>query len=542
MSSIVTADGAGGTSPSGQRRSSRTIDPEAAWFGLGDLDLATHLFRTGRLAAGTPLSAVTASIARRFGVEARVLPATDDRVETRIECVDQLTGERLDLHFQEYWVRREARDAVKGIRYDGALDAAPAPGVLDSIAEADVVVVCPSNPVVSIGPILAIPGVRDAVAARRTAAVGISGIVGGAPVSGMADKLMPAAGIEITAAGVAEHYRDLVCAWLLDDVDRDLVATGRVSRHPVRRRPTRSCSMTIARKRWRAPRSRCWRERAPVSIEVLPVDGLPEIRPGDDVASMLEEPLRALGARSGDVVVVTQKIVSKAEGRVVPDGDRAAWVERETERVVARRGDLTIAATRHGFVCANAGVDASNVDGGGLTLLPVDPDGSAERIRAALAGSLGIDDLGIVITDTFGRAWREGVINVAIGVAGIPALIDLRGALRPHRTRAGGDDRRARGRDRGRERSGDGQGGTRARRAGPRGRDRAGHRRGADRTSSGVPTTTCSGSRRSRRCTRVGRSGPSHPARFPTRRSRRRSAPPARRRRRTTRVRGASRC
>src|SRR6266705_2273530 len=119
---------------------------------------------------------------------------------------------------------------------------------------------------------------------------------------------------------------------------------------------------------------------------------------------MLEEPLRALGARSGDVVVVTQKIVSKAEGRVVPHGDRAAWVERETERVVARRGDLTIAATRHGFVCANAGVDASNVDGGGLTLLPVDPDGSAERIRSALAGSL------------------------AIGVAGIPALIDLRGA------------------------------------------------------------------------------------------------------------------
>jgi LPPG:FO 2-phospho-L-lactate transferase len=204
----------------------RTIDPEAAWFGLGDLDLATHLFRTGRLVAGTPLSAVTASIARRFGVDARVLPATDDRVETRIGCVNQLTGEQLDLHFQEYWVRRGGRDAVKEIRYEGAVDAAPAPGVLDSIAEADVVVICPSNPVVSIGPILAIPGVHAAVEARRASAVGISGIVGGAPVSGMADRLMPAAGIEITAAGVAEHYRGLVCAWLLDDVDRDLV--GRV--------------------------------------------------------------------------------------------------------------------------------------------------------------------------------------------------------------------------------------------------------------------------------------------------------------------------
>jgi len=201
----------------------RTIDPDVAWFGLGDLDLATHLFRTGRLAAGASLSEVTAAIAQRFGVRARVLPATDDRVETRIECVDQLTGDPLDLHFQEYWVRRAARDPVKGIRYDGVSDAVPAPGVLASIAEADLVVVCPSNPVVSIGPILAIPGVRDAVAARRRAAVGISGIVGGGPVSGMADKLMPAAGIEVTAAGVAEHYRELVSAWLLDDVDRDLV-------------------------------------------------------------------------------------------------------------------------------------------------------------------------------------------------------------------------------------------------------------------------------------------------------------------------------
>ena len=164
-----------------------------------------------------------------------------------------------------------------------------------------------------------------------------------------------------------------------------------------------------------------------MTVEVLPVEGLPIVRPGDDLAAMLVEPLRALGARSGDVVVVTQKIVSKAEGRVVPDDDRPSWVERETERVVARRGDLTIAATRHGFVCANAGVDASNVEDGGLTLLPVDPDGTAERLRAALTAALGIDGLGVVITDTFGRAWREGVVNVAIGVAGLPAVVDLRG-------------------------------------------------------------------------------------------------------------------
>src|SRR5215470_14493745 len=163
-----------------------------------------------------------------------------------------------------------------------------------------------------------------------------------------------------------------------------------------------------------------------MSVQVLPVEGMPIVRPGDDLAAMLEEPLRALGARDGDVVVVTQKIVSKAEGRVVA-GDHAAWVERETERVVARRGDLTIAATRHGFVCANAGVDASNVEDGGLTLLPDDPDGTAERLRAALTATLGLDRLGVVITDTFGRAWREGVVNVAIGVAGLPAVVDLRG-------------------------------------------------------------------------------------------------------------------
>jgi LPPG:FO 2-phospho-L-lactate transferase len=196
------------------------FDPDAAWFSLGDLDLATHLFRTGLLAAGGSLSEATARIAHRFGVGARLLPASDDRIETRIDAVDHRTGEPLDLHFQEYWVRRQAADPVKGVRYVGAADATPAPGVLDAIADADVVVFCPSNPVVSIGPILAVPGIRDAVQRRRGSAVGVSGIVGDAPVSGMADKLMPAVGIEVTAAGVAEHYRDLLAGWLVDEVDR----------------------------------------------------------------------------------------------------------------------------------------------------------------------------------------------------------------------------------------------------------------------------------------------------------------------------------
>ena len=165
-----------------------------------------------------------------------------------------------------------------------------------------------------------------------------------------------------------------------------------------------------------------------MTVEVLPVLRLPEVRPGDDLAALLAPPLRALGLREGDVVVVTQKVVSKAEGRIVPDegSGRSRWIERETEAVVARRGDLVIARTRHGFVCANAGVDASNVDAGTLTLLPEDPDASAERIRSGLGAALGMTPA-VVVTDTFGRPWRHGVVNVAIGCAGLPSFVDLRG-------------------------------------------------------------------------------------------------------------------
>jgi coenzyme F420-0:L-glutamate ligase/coenzyme F420-1:gamma-L-glutamate ligase len=162
-------------------------------------------------------------------------------------------------------------------------------------------------------------------------------------------------------------------------------------------------------------------------VEIVPVEGLPEIRPGDDLAGLL---LQACGdeLRSGDVLAVTQKVVSKAEGRLVPEeGDgRGPWVERETRRVVARRGDVVIAETVHGFVCANAGVDASNVEPGWVALLPEDPDASAERIRQRTLADRGFE-IGVVITDTFGRPWRKGLVNVAIGCAGLPALIDLRG-------------------------------------------------------------------------------------------------------------------
>jgi LPPG:FO 2-phospho-L-lactate transferase len=193
----------------------RRIDPDVAWFSLGDLDLATHLFRTGRLRSGSPLHEVTSAITGRFGIGAAIIPMSDDRVETRIHVVAD--GEELDLHFQEYWVRRRARDEVKSVRFEGIERADPAPGVLEAMDRADVVVLCPSNPVVSIGPILAVRGIREAARSRPT--VGVSPIVGGRPLAGMADRLMPAVGLEVSAAGAAGAYRDVLEAWVIDDAD-----------------------------------------------------------------------------------------------------------------------------------------------------------------------------------------------------------------------------------------------------------------------------------------------------------------------------------
>lgn len=164
-----------------------------------------------------------------------------------------------------------------------------------------------------------------------------------------------------------------------------------------------------------------------MTLSVTPVQGLPEVQPGDDLVALLAPALLAMALVDGDVVVVTQKVVSKAEGRVLPEERRAEAVAGETVRVVARRGDLVIVETRHGLICANAGVDASNVGNGMLSLLPEDPDASAERLRAGMAATLGVA-VAVVITDTFGRPWREGLVDVAIGVAGMPALLDLRGS------------------------------------------------------------------------------------------------------------------
>jgi LPPG:FO 2-phospho-L-lactate transferase len=196
---------------------------EGSWFGLGDLDLATHLYRATILEHGRPLSEATTAIARRFRITARVVPMTDDPVVTRIEASDG-SGRALDLHFQEYWVKRGARDEVKGVRYEGAQHASPAPGVIEALAEADVVLICPSNPIASIDPILAVPGIAEGIAKRRLRVAGVSPIVRGAPLRGMADRLLPAVGVEVSAAGVGSYYagRGLIGAWVIDEVDRDL--------------------------------------------------------------------------------------------------------------------------------------------------------------------------------------------------------------------------------------------------------------------------------------------------------------------------------
>jgi LPPG:FO 2-phospho-L-lactate transferase len=197
----------------------RALGAEGSWFNLGDLDLATHLFRTELLSSGRSLTEATALLCERFGVHARLLPMTDDRVETRVLVVDE-DGRELDLHFQEYWVQRGARDQVKDIVYRGARTARSAAPEL--IHDAEAIAICPSNPVASIGPILALPGVREALVARRDRVVGVSPIVGGAPLRGMADRLMPVAGLEVSAVGAARAYDGLLGGWVVDDQDRRL--------------------------------------------------------------------------------------------------------------------------------------------------------------------------------------------------------------------------------------------------------------------------------------------------------------------------------
>ncbi|KAB1986260.1 MULTISPECIES: 2-phospho-L-lactate transferase [Streptomyces] len=204
------------------------LGPE--WFGLGDRDFATHIVRTQMMGAGYPLSAVTEALCDRWKPGVRLIPMSDDRVETHVAVTlpegdpAGAAGERKVIHFQEYWVRLRASVPAEAIVPVGAEQAKPAPGVLEAIAEADVVLFPPSNPVVSVGTILAVPGIREAIAEAGVPVVGLSPIVGDAPVRGMADKVLAAVGVESTAAAVAEHYGSgLLDGWLVDTVDASAV-------------------------------------------------------------------------------------------------------------------------------------------------------------------------------------------------------------------------------------------------------------------------------------------------------------------------------
>jgi len=203
---------------------------EPTWFGLGDRDIATHLVRTQMLDAGYPLSDVTAALCRRwlspvYGESVTLLPMTDDRVETHIAITDpEAPSGRRVVHFQEYWVRLRAEVPAETVVVVGLDDATPGPGVIDAITDADLVLLPPSNPVVSVGTILGVPRVREALAATRAPVIGLSPIVGGAHVRGMAEQMLTSIGVEVSAGGVALHYGaraagGVLDGWLLDTVD-----------------------------------------------------------------------------------------------------------------------------------------------------------------------------------------------------------------------------------------------------------------------------------------------------------------------------------
>ena len=198
------------------------------WFRLGDLDLATHLFRTERLRAGATLTEVTAEITAAWGVEPRLLPMSDDRVATRI-TVDRGDHHEV-LRMQEWFVRERSAPPVVAVEFDGADRARPAPGVLEAIDAAEKILICPSNPIISIGPILAVPGVREALEARRDRVVAVSPIIAGTTVKGPADRLMGPLGIDVSCVGVARTYAPFCSTLVIDERDSgraaEVAATG----------------------------------------------------------------------------------------------------------------------------------------------------------------------------------------------------------------------------------------------------------------------------------------------------------------------------
>ena len=191
-----------------------------AWFRLGDRDIGTHLFRTGRLRDGAPLSRITAELCAAWNLGCQVTPVTDDRLQTMVTIDDG--GTDVEVGFQDYFVGRQHDVTVRSLRFDGASSAGPAPTVIDALASASAIVIAPSNPLVSIAPVLAVPGVREAVVARRAACVAVSPLVGGAALKGPADRLLRDFGHDVSVVGVARLYADLAATLVIDDADAAL--------------------------------------------------------------------------------------------------------------------------------------------------------------------------------------------------------------------------------------------------------------------------------------------------------------------------------
>ena len=346
------------------------------------------MVRSQWLGQGVPLSEVTARLAARWGLpdqRVRLLPMSDTPVETHV-VVDEGDGTGPQaVHFQEWWVRMRAAVPAQRFVAVGMDRATPAPGVLDAIREADVVLLPPSNPVVSIGIILGVPGVRDALRGSRAPVVGVSPLIGGAP-GARARRRLPVApsGSTRPRAAVAGLYADFLDGWLVDDADKELAdAPGRlrVVARPLWMHDVPSTAdiagaavdlaLQPARRRRMTPPA----AEAPTPVTLTPLLGMPEVHPGDDLAEVVVRALATNGIQlaDGDVLVVSSKVASKALGLTAPAQDRSAAVLCQSRRVVAER-DTPLGVTRvveavAGPVMAAAGVDASNTGAADVVLL-----------------------------------------------------------------------------------------------------------------------------------------------------------------------------
>ena len=207
------------------------------WFNIGDKDLATHIYRTNRINQGTPLSQITNELCQMLGIKIRILPMTNEKFYTNIKTQSGI------MHFEEYYVRKQAKDEVLDVEFIGVKTAVPAPGVIEAIQESQLIIVCPSNPIVSIGAILSVNGIREALKHTNAKIIGISPIVADAPIKGPADKLMRGLGFEVSAYGVAKLYADFLDIMLIDNLDAPLM--GRIEKLGIQVKMTKTVMKTI---------------------------------------------------------------------------------------------------------------------------------------------------------------------------------------------------------------------------------------------------------------------------------------------------------